>query len=117
MCIVHYSILSLIFYHCVQFADCLLCVRIFHLWTLWILTFLPSHHTISNFLLYYFMIMSFRKRKMSTFLHCSYFIFFLLVFYNQSMESCDILDQFSAALFESAVLLNYFKFHNTSAIQ
>ena len=80
MCIVHYTILSVIFCHCVQFAHCLLCVRILHLWTLWILTFLLSHHTISNFLLYDFMIMSFWKCKISTFLHCSYYIFFFYFF-------------------------------------
>ena len=80
VCSLHYTILSIIFYHCVEFAHCLLCVRIFHLWTLWILTFLPSHHTISNFLLYYFMIMSFRKCKMFASLHCSYIFFFFFFF-------------------------------------
>ena len=60
--------------------------------------------------------MSFRKCKMSTFLHFP-ITFFLLVLNNQSMESCDIIDQFSAALFVSAVLLKYFKFHSSSAIQ
>jgi hypothetical protein len=76
LCIAYYIILSVICYSCIPFAHCLLSVKIFHLCSLWILTFLLSHHTLSNFLFYDFMIMSFRKRKMSTFLHCSYYMFF-----------------------------------------
>lgn len=57
----------------------LLYVTIFHLLALWILTFLLPHYTISYFPLYAYMIMSFRKCKMSTFLHFSYYIFFIII--------------------------------------
>lgn len=117
MCIVHYTILSVIFCHCVQFAHCLLCVRILHLWTLWILTFLPSHHTISNFLLYDLRLCHSENAKCLHSCTVPIMSFFFITSLQPPMESCDILDQFSAALFASAVLLKHFQFQNTSSIQ
>lgn len=79
-----------------------------------ILTVSSHHFKFSFILLYDYVIQKMQNVYIPVLF--LFHLFFLLVFYNQSMESCDILDQFSAALFVSAVLLKHFKFHNTSAI-